>query len=83
MGGAAITIALQQLKYVLGIKSFTKKTDIISVMRSVWTSAHHGVLILLSPKEINHLVLYTEFYNETDKELCSICSGIGKLLWLA
>jgi high affinity sulfate transporter 1 len=42
MGGAAITIALQQLKYVLGIKSFTKKTDIISVMRSVWTSAHHG-----------------------------------------
>uniref|UniRef100_A0A0E0LUR5 STAS domain-containing protein n=1 Tax=Oryza punctata TaxID=4537 RepID=A0A0E0LUR5_ORYPU len=42
MGGAAITIALQQLKYVLGIRSFTKKTDIISVMHSVWSSAHHG-----------------------------------------
>ncbi|XP_006659385.1 sulfate transporter 1.2-like [Oryza brachyantha] len=42
MGGAAITIALQQLKLVLGIRSFTKKTDIVSVMRSVWSSAHHG-----------------------------------------
>ncbi|KAG9451610.1 hypothetical protein H6P81_011575 [Aristolochia fimbriata] len=36
MGGAAITIALQQLKGFLGIKHFTKKTDIISVMQSVW-----------------------------------------------
>lgn len=43
MGGAAITIALQQLKGFFGIKHFTKKTDIISVMRSVWGSVHHGV----------------------------------------
>lgn len=43
MGGAAITIALQQLKGLLGIKDFTKNTDIISVMRSVWGSVHHGV----------------------------------------
>ncbi|KAG6417409.1 hypothetical protein SASPL_119567 [Salvia splendens] len=44
MGGAAITISLQQLKGLLGIKSahFTKKTDIVSVMRSVWTNANHG-----------------------------------------
>lgn len=42
MGGAAITIALQQLKYVLGIRNFTKKTDIVSVMDSVWSSVHHG-----------------------------------------
>ncbi|XP_024027634.1 sulfate transporter 1.3 [Morus notabilis] len=42
MGGAAITIALQQLKGFLGIKKFTKKTDIISVMHSVFGSAHHG-----------------------------------------
>lgn len=42
MGGAAITIALQQLKGFLGIKSFTKKADIISVMRSVFGSIHHG-----------------------------------------
>jgi len=42
MGGAAITIALQQLKYVLGIRNFTKETDIISVMKSVWGSVHHG-----------------------------------------
>lgn len=44
MGGAAITIALQQLKGFLGIKSkmFTTKTDIVSVMHSVFSSAHHG-----------------------------------------
>lgn len=43
MAGAAITIALQQLKGFLGIKNFTKETDIISVMKSVWGSVHHGV----------------------------------------
>ncbi|XVE49584.1 hypothetical protein DITRI_Ditri01bG0093400 [Diplodiscus trichospermus] len=42
MAGAAITIALQQLKGLLGIKKFTKNTDIVSVMRSVFSSAHHG-----------------------------------------
>ncbi|CAH8272634.1 unnamed protein product [Arabidopsis lyrata] len=42
MGGAAITIALQQLKGFLGIKTFTKKTDIISVMKSVFKNAEHG-----------------------------------------
>lgn len=43
MAGAAITIALQQLKGLFGIKDFTKKTDIVSVLRSVFSSAHHGV----------------------------------------
>ncbi|KAK8684102.1 hypothetical protein V6N13_040138 [Hibiscus sabdariffa] len=42
MAGAAITIALQQLKGLLGIKNFTKETDIISVMHSVWGNVHHG-----------------------------------------
>ncbi|XP_030459302.2 sulfate transporter 1.3-like [Syzygium oleosum] len=42
MAGAAITIALQQLKGLLGITNFTKKTDIVSVMRSVWSTVDHG-----------------------------------------
>ncbi|KAH7834389.1 hypothetical protein Vadar_015490 [Vaccinium darrowii] len=42
MAGAAITIGLQQLKGFLGITTFTKKTDVVSVMRSVWTTVHHG-----------------------------------------
>ncbi|XP_076890803.1 sulfate transporter 1.3-like [Bidens hawaiensis] len=44
MGGAAITISLQQLKGFLGISTehFTKETDVISVMKSVFKSAHHG-----------------------------------------
>lgn len=45
MGGAAITIALQQLKGLLGIKVFTKKTDIVSVLKSVFQAAHHGVIL--------------------------------------
>jgi high affinity sulfate transporter 1 len=45
MGGAAITIALQQLKGFLGIKTknFTTKTDIVNVLRAVFSSAEHGV----------------------------------------
>jgi high affinity sulfate transporter 1 len=43
MGGAAIIIALQQLKGFLGIKNFTNNTDIVSVMKSILKSAHHGV----------------------------------------
>ncbi|CAA7401027.1 unnamed protein product [Spirodela intermedia] len=42
MAGAAVTIALQQLKGLLGIGKFTKKTDIIRVMQSVWGAVHHG-----------------------------------------
>jgi len=42
MAGAAITIALQQLKGLLGIKNLTKKTDIVSVMTSIFKAAHHG-----------------------------------------
>ncbi|WZY75942.1 hypothetical protein YC2023_022326 [Brassica napus] len=46
MGGAAITIALQQLKGFLGIKKFTKKTDIVSVMHSVFGAARHGTIVI-------------------------------------
>jgi high affinity sulfate transporter 1 len=40
--GAAITIGLQQLKGLLGITNFTRHTDIVSVIHSVFTNAHHG-----------------------------------------
>ncbi|XP_059433015.1 sulfate transporter 2.1-like [Corylus avellana] len=41
VAGAAIVIGLQQLKGLLGINHFTSKTDIISVLESVWKSIHH------------------------------------------
>lgn len=44
MGGAAITIGLQQLKGFLGIRNFTTHTDVVSVMKSVWRPVHHGVI---------------------------------------
>ncbi|KAF2291509.1 hypothetical protein GH714_024953 [Hevea brasiliensis] len=41
MGGAAIVIGLQQLKGLLGINHFTNKTDLVSVLESVFTSIDH------------------------------------------
>ncbi|EEF48459.1 low affinity sulfate transporter 3 [Ricinus communis] len=41
MAGAAIVIGLQQLKGLLGISHFTTKTDVVSVLHSVFTSIDH------------------------------------------
>ncbi|KAK8588332.1 hypothetical protein V6N13_087265 [Hibiscus sabdariffa] len=40
MGGAATVVILQQLKGVLGLEHFTHSTDIISVLRSVFSQVH-------------------------------------------
>ncbi|KAJ9688483.1 hypothetical protein PVL29_014245 [Vitis rotundifolia] len=54
MGGTATIISLQQLKGFLGLKKFTTKTDVISVLKSVfkhrhqwrWESALVGIIFL-------------------------------------
>ncbi|XP_021993548.1 sulfate transporter 1.3 isoform X1 [Helianthus annuus] len=71
MGGAAVTIALQQLKGLLGIKDFTKKTDLVSVMRSVVNSAHHGwnwQTILIGVSFLTFL-LVAKFIGKKNKKL--------------
>ncbi|XP_044472184.1 probable sulfate transporter 3.5 [Mangifera indica] len=40
MGGTAIIICLQQLKGLLGMKTFTQKTDVISVLHAVFKYKH-------------------------------------------
>ncbi|KAL6208647.1 hypothetical protein ACLB2K_019594 [Fragaria x ananassa] len=40
MAGAATVVCLQQLKGILGLEHFTKGTDIVSVMRSVFSQTH-------------------------------------------
>jgi sulfate transporter 3 len=40
MGGAATVVCLQQLKGMLGLQHFTSSTDLISVMKSVFTQTH-------------------------------------------
>ncbi|KAK8693926.1 hypothetical protein V6N13_071493 [Hibiscus sabdariffa] len=40
MAGAATVVILQQLKGVLGLERFTHSTDIISVLRSVFSQTH-------------------------------------------
>ncbi|XP_076899960.1 sulfate transporter 1.3-like [Bidens hawaiensis] len=71
MGGAAVTIALQQLKGLFGIKDFTKKTDVVSVMRSVVNSAHHGwnwQTILIGVSFLAFLVV-AKFIGKKNKKL--------------
>ncbi|BAT78553.1 Low affinity sulfate transporter [Vigna angularis] len=43
MAGAAIVIGLQQLKGLLGITHFTNKTDVISVLESVYKSLRQQI----------------------------------------
>ncbi|KAE8719543.1 Sulfate transporter 3.1 [Hibiscus syriacus] len=40
MGGAATIVCLQQLKGILGLVHFTHETDLVSVMRSVFSQIH-------------------------------------------
>ncbi|PWA65457.1 sulfate transporter 3,1 [Artemisia annua] len=40
MGGAATVVILQQLKGILGLQHFTHGTDIVSVLRSVFSQTH-------------------------------------------
>ncbi|XAR48583.1 hypothetical protein NMG60_11031455 [Bertholletia excelsa] len=71
MAGAAITIALQQLKGFLGIEDFTKKTDVVSVMRSVFDSIHHGwnwQTIVIGATFLAFL-LFTKYIGKKNKRL--------------
>ncbi|KAA3482561.1 sulfate transporter 1.3-like [Gossypium australe] len=64
MGGAAVTIALQQLKGLLGIKNFTKDTDIVSVMSSVFSSARHGVKNIrkgINPPSVKEIIFSGQY----------------------
>lgn len=40
MAGAATVVIMQQLKGILGLNHFTHSTDLVSVMRSVFTQTH-------------------------------------------
>ncbi|KAE9585553.1 putative SLC26A/SulP transporter [Lupinus albus] len=40
MGGAATVVCLQQLKSILGLRHFTHNSDVVSVMRSLFTQTH-------------------------------------------
>ncbi|KAF9605073.1 hypothetical protein IFM89_013743 [Coptis chinensis] len=40
MGGAATVVCLQQLKGILGLEHFTHGTDLVSVMRSIFSQTH-------------------------------------------
>ena len=49
MGGAATVVSLQQLKGIFGLKHFTEATDVIFVMRSVFSQTHQVCLFSVIP----------------------------------
>jgi high affinity sulfate transporter 1 len=57
MAGAAITIGLQQLKGLLGLTNFTKKTGIVPVLRSVFSQTKQVIHKLLSPAPLQFFLL--------------------------
>ena len=50
MAGAATVVCLQQLKAVLGLDHFTHETDVVSVMRSVFSQTHQVYFIIYGRK---------------------------------
>ncbi|XP_044510547.1 low affinity sulfate transporter 3 isoform X2 [Mangifera indica] len=71
MAGAAIVIGLQQLKGLLGISHFTTKTDVISVLGSVFTSLHNSWYPLNFVFGCSFLVflLFARFIGRRNKKL--------------
>lgn len=64
MGGAATVVSLQQLKGIFGLKHFTEATDIISVMRSVFSQTHQVSLVIASKTLLNMcLCLFIPYVN--------------------
>ncbi|OIW10032.1 hypothetical protein TanjilG_32772 [Lupinus angustifolius] len=47
VAGAAVMLCLQQLKGIFGLKHFVTKTDLITVVKGIWTNSH----------EVNHYML--------------------------
>ncbi|VAH87811.1 unnamed protein product [Triticum turgidum subsp. durum] len=76
MAGAAITIGLQQLKGFLGIAKFTKQSDIISVMESVWGNNWQTILIGAS---FLAFLLTTKYIAKKNKKLFWV-SAIAPLI---
>jgi sulfate transporter 3 len=54
MGGTAMIIILQQFKGLLGMKHFTTKTDIISVLHSTYHYRHEVQCEL--PVQFHHVI---------------------------
>ncbi|KAG0503569.1 hypothetical protein HPP92_003641 [Vanilla planifolia] len=64
-------------KGFLGIQNFTKKTDIISVMKSVWGSVHHGwnwETIVIGTAFLAFLMLakYIDYQLDGNKEMVAL-----------
>lgn len=58
MGGAATVVSLQQLKGILGLKHFTQSTDLVSVMRSIFSQMQQVNYILYHDVKYVHFIIY-------------------------
>ena len=71
MGGTAIIICLQQLKGILGLESFTTKTDVVAVLTSVF---EHKKEVRIFSRNDNYFNQYFFFkYNNRKHAWWSRC----------
>lgn len=77
MAGAAIVIGLQQLKGLFGMSHFTTKTDVISVLHSVFKSVRHEVCSVLQSQ---FLVLFIFWMSKLTTLVLVLNSGILLIL---
>jgi len=66
MAGAATVVSLQQLKGILGLQHFTKKTDIVSVMRSVWGQTHEVATCMNILKPLDCVLSLFLFFHQNN-----------------
>lgn len=59
MGGTAVIICLQQFKGLLGMIHFTKKTDVVSVLTSVFEYRHEVIICRKKRKPTFFLSLFS------------------------
>ena len=64
MAGAATVVILQQLKGILGLEHFTHSTDLVSVMRSVFSQTHQVSFLICMSAIINYPLITALYKNK-------------------
>ncbi|EPS57748.1 hypothetical protein M569_17069, partial [Genlisea aurea] len=80
MGGTAILIILQQFKGLLGLKHFTQRTDVVSVIRAIFHNRHEWNLICLVIGVVFLIFLQATRYVRKVKPKLFWVSAIGPII---
>lgn len=76
MGGAATVVCLQQLKAIFGLQHFTRESDVVSVLRSVFTQTSQVIHFLLILRHILFFQINKSYFLTNAVEVGNRCLGI-------